>query len=74
VAGSYRLTPEARANLDDICAFIAEDNSMRPCASLEAFERLNANKGRPDIRMSIMVTQLRDVVQSRDHPGLAICR
>jgi plasmid stabilization system protein ParE len=38
VAGGYRLTPEARANLDDICAFIAEDNIDAALRLLEAFE------------------------------------
>jgi hypothetical protein len=26
VSRGYRLTPEAQANVDDICAFIAEDS------------------------------------------------
>jgi plasmid stabilization system protein ParE len=37
VAGGYRLAPEARANLDDICAFIAEDTIDAALRLLEAF-------------------------------------
>ena len=40
----YRLTPEARANVDEICAFIARDSldaALRVVEALEeAFERL----------------------------------
>jgi toxin ParE1/3/4 len=34
----YRLTPEARANIDDICAFIAEDNVEAAIRVLDALE------------------------------------
>lgn len=36
---SYRLTPEARANVDDIGAFIAEDNVDAAVRVLEVLER-----------------------------------
>jgi plasmid stabilization system protein ParE len=39
VAGGYRLTSEARANLDEICAFVAEDSSDGALRVLDAFER-----------------------------------
>lgn len=46
----YRLTPEAGANLDEICAFVAEDSvdaALRVLGALErAFEQLVAM---PDI-------------------------
>lgn len=38
-SGGYRLTPEARANLDDICAFIAQDSIDAARRVLDAFER-----------------------------------
>lgn len=34
----YRLTPEARANVDEICAFIAEDSIDAALRVLEALE------------------------------------
>ena len=34
----YRLTPEAEAHLDEICAFIAEDNVDAALRVLDAFE------------------------------------
>ena len=34
----YQLTPEARANLDEICAFIAEDSVDAALRVLDAFE------------------------------------
>ena len=36
---SYRLTPEARANVDEIGTFIAEDNVDAGVRVLEALER-----------------------------------
>jgi plasmid stabilization system protein ParE len=39
VSGGYRLTPEARANLDDICAFMAKDSLDAALRVLDAFER-----------------------------------
>jgi antitoxin ParD1/3/4/toxin ParE1/3/4 len=46
VSRAYRLTPEAQANVDDICAFIAEDHvdaAIRVLDALEhAFEQLAA--------------------------------
>ena len=43
----YRLTLEARANVDEICAFIAQDSvdaALRALAALEhAFEQLAGN-------------------------------
>ena len=43
----YRLTPEAQSNVDDICAFVAEDSvdaAIRVLDALEhAFELLGAN-------------------------------
>lgn len=44
---AYRLTPEARANVDEICAFIAQDSidsALRVLGALEyAFESLAGN-------------------------------
>ena len=34
----YRLTPEAQANLDELCAFIAEDNGDAALRALDSFE------------------------------------
>ena len=34
----YRLTPEARANVDEVCAFIAEDNADAALRVLDALE------------------------------------
>lgn len=34
----YRLTPEAQTHLDEICAFIAEDNVDAALRVLDAFE------------------------------------
>ena len=34
----YRLTPEARAHLDEICAFIAEDNVDAALRVLDPFK------------------------------------
>jgi plasmid stabilization system protein ParE len=39
VSRGYQLTPEARANLDEICAFIADDNVDAALRVLDAFER-----------------------------------
>lgn len=39
MAGGYRLTPEARTNLDDISAFVAEDSVDAALRLLDAFER-----------------------------------
>jgi plasmid stabilization system protein ParE len=39
VTGGYRLTPEARANLDDICAFIADGSVDAALRVLDAFQR-----------------------------------
>ena len=38
MAGGHRLTPEARANLDDICAFVAEDSIDAALRLVDAFE------------------------------------
>jgi plasmid stabilization system protein ParE len=50
VSRSYRLTPEAGANVDEICAFVAQDSvhaALRVFEALEhAFEQLAAT---PDI-------------------------
>jgi antitoxin ParD1/3/4/toxin ParE1/3/4 len=49
VSRGFRLTPEAQANVDDICAFIAEDNvdaAIRVLEALEhAFEQLADTPG-----------------------------
>src|SRR3990172_1090346 len=46
VSGGYYLSPEARANLDEICAFVADDSvdaALRVLDALEdAFEQLAA--------------------------------
>jgi plasmid stabilization system protein ParE len=39
VSRGYRLTPEARANIDDICSFIANDRIDAALRVLEALEQ-----------------------------------
>ena len=38
MSGGYRLTPEARANVDEICSFIAEDTVDAAVRVLDALE------------------------------------
>lgn len=63
MGGGYRLTPEARANLDDICAFIADDSTdaaLRVLDALErAFEQLVAMPGSGHMRKDLTARPVR---------------
>ncbi len=45
----YRLTPEAQTHLDEICAFIAEDNVDAALRVLDAFEHAFDQLAAPEI-------------------------